>query len=255
MSHHQQEAHPAAVAGRGAAPAGSLQAKAGPAARGRAAAAGRAPEPRVGRRLPVRRDRGSAAHQAVQHRRRAHPRGTRHARRPNCTADDVIEIVEALVAERGAPTYLRMDNGPELIAWALRDWCRLHHMTTSYIEPGSPWENPFVESFNGRARDELLNIEELRHPARSPGRHRGLARRVQHLPTPLVPQRPHPRRVRRAMDHQPTSTPMTAGPLNGAPQTTIGRNEGDDAWSTRRSRPAGRAGGAALHVADPKLRR
>jgi transposase InsO family protein len=44
---------------------------------------------------------------------------------------------------------------------ALRDWCRLHGTTTSYIELGSPWENPFVESFNGRARDELLNIEEF----------------------------------------------------------------------------------------------
>ena len=54
-----------------------------------------------------------------------------------------------------------MDNGPELIAWALRDWCRLAGTATIYIEPGSPWENPFVESFNGRVRDELLNIEEF----------------------------------------------------------------------------------------------
>src|SRR4051794_40218319 len=64
-----------------------------------------------------------------------------------------------------------MDNGPELIAWALRDWCRLPGTRTSYIEryiePGSPWEtptsweNPCIESFNGRVRDELLNIEEL----------------------------------------------------------------------------------------------
>jgi transposase InsO family protein len=52
-------------------------------------------------------------------------------------------------------------NGPELLAWALRDWCRLHGTTTTYIEPGSPWENPFIESFNGRTRDELLNIEEF----------------------------------------------------------------------------------------------
>jgi transposase InsO family protein len=79
----------------------------------------------------------------------------------NCTADDVVTIIEGLVAKRGAPMYLRMDNGPELIAWALREWCRLHGTTTSYIEPGSPWENPFVESFNGRVRDELLNIEEF----------------------------------------------------------------------------------------------
>ena len=79
----------------------------------------------------------------------------------SCDADQVVTIIEALVAERGAPTHLRMDNGPELIAWALRDWCRLAGTTTTYIEPGSPWENPFVESFNGRARDELLNIEEF----------------------------------------------------------------------------------------------
>ena len=79
----------------------------------------------------------------------------------NCTADDVVNVIEELVAGRGAPEHLRMDNGPELIAWAVRDWCRIHHTTTSYIEPGSPWENPFVESFNGRARDELLNIEEF----------------------------------------------------------------------------------------------
>lgn len=45
--------------------------------------------------------------------------------------------------------------------WALRDYCRMTLMRTSYIEPGSPWENPFVESFNGRLRDELLNIEEF----------------------------------------------------------------------------------------------
>ena len=78
-----------------------------------------------------------------------------------CTGDDLVEELAQLVAERGAPAYLRADNGPELIAWALRDYCRMTLMCTSYIEPGSPWENPFVESFNGRLRDELLNIEEF----------------------------------------------------------------------------------------------
>jgi putative transposase len=77
------------------------------------------------------------------------------------TADDVITVFERLVAERGAPGFVRMDNGPELIAWALRDWCRLTGTGTIYIEPGSPWENPWIESFNGRARDELLNITEF----------------------------------------------------------------------------------------------
>ena len=62
-------------------------------------------------------------------------------------ADAVVAVIERLVAQRGAPGHLRMDNGPELIAWALRDWCRLSGLGTIYIEPGSPWENPFIESF------------------------------------------------------------------------------------------------------------
>jgi len=76
-------------------------------------------------------------------------------------ADTVVAVLDRLAGQRGAPKHLRMDNGPELIAWALRDWCRLGGTGTVYIEPGSPWENPYVESFNGRVRDELLNVEEF----------------------------------------------------------------------------------------------
>jgi putative transposase len=76
-------------------------------------------------------------------------------------ADQVVAVIERLVVDRGAPQHLRMDNGPELIAWALRDWCRIAGTGTIYIEPGSPWENPWIESFNGRVRDELLNITEF----------------------------------------------------------------------------------------------
>jgi len=79
----------------------------------------------------------------------------------SCTADDLIVELDRLVDLYGAPAALRCDNGPELIAWALRDWCRLSRVGISYIEPGSPWENPYVESFNSRVRDELLNIEEF----------------------------------------------------------------------------------------------
>ena len=78
-----------------------------------------------------------------------------------CTADEVVETIAGLVARRGAPVHLRMDNGPEMIAWALRDYCRITGVRTSYIEPGSPWENPFVESFNSRVRDEHFNLEEF----------------------------------------------------------------------------------------------
>lgn len=79
----------------------------------------------------------------------------------HCTADDVVTELTGLVATRGAPEQLRMDNDPEMIAWALRDYCRLAGARTQFIEPGSPWQNPFIESFNGRVRDELLNVGEF----------------------------------------------------------------------------------------------
>ena len=76
-------------------------------------------------------------------------------------ADELVAILETLVAERGAPARLRCDNGPELTSHALRDWCRQSGAKTLFIEPGAPWQNPFVESFHARVRDELLNIEQF----------------------------------------------------------------------------------------------
>lgn len=78
------------------------------------------------------------------------------------TADATVDTLDQVVLERGTtPEYIRCDNGPELTANALRDWCRRSGTGTSYIEPGAPWENPFVESFNGRLRDELLAVEQF----------------------------------------------------------------------------------------------
>jgi putative transposase len=74
-------------------------------------------------------------------------------------ADQTVGVLERLAKERGAPANLRADNGPELIASVLREWCRRNTTATAYIEPGSPWQNPYVESFNSRLRDELLNVE------------------------------------------------------------------------------------------------
>jgi len=75
-------------------------------------------------------------------------------------ADRTVAVLERIVGERGRPPELvRMDNGPELTANALRDWCRLGGSGSSYIEPGSPWQNPFVESFAGKIRDEVLALE------------------------------------------------------------------------------------------------
>jgi putative transposase len=76
-----------------------------------------------------------------------------------CKAADVIDTVEELLRSYPAPTHLRMDNGPEFIAHALQEWCAGSGAQVEYIPPGSPWENPFVESFNSRLRDEFLNIE------------------------------------------------------------------------------------------------
>ena len=59
--------------------------------------------------------------------------------------------------ERGCPAFVRFDNGPEFIANAVADWCRFNGVDSIFIDPGSPWQNAWIESFNGRLRDELLN--------------------------------------------------------------------------------------------------
>ena len=75
-------------------------------------------------------------------------------------ADKTVTTLERLVAERStAPAFIRCDNGPELTANALKDWCRFSRAGSAYIEPGSPWQNPYVESFGSRVRDELLSVE------------------------------------------------------------------------------------------------
>jgi len=79
------------------------------------------------------------------------------ARRMN--SDDVLERLSWMFAIRGVPDHLRSDNGPEFTAKVVRHWLARVGVKTLFIEPGSPWENGYVESFNGRLRDELLNGE------------------------------------------------------------------------------------------------
>jgi putative transposase len=77
-------------------------------------------------------------------------------------ADETVATLERLVIERGvAPENLRADNGPELTARVLREWCEAGSTATAYIDPGAPWQNAWVESFNARLRDELLDVEEF----------------------------------------------------------------------------------------------
>ena len=75
------------------------------------------------------------------------------------TAQDVIYELGELFLERGIPEYIRSDNGPEFTARAIRQWLKDLGVKTLYIESGSPWENGYIESFNGKLRDELLNVE------------------------------------------------------------------------------------------------
>lgn len=72
---------------------------------------------------------------------------------------DVLQTLARLFLDRGVPEYLRSDNGPEMTSILIRDWLDTLEVQTLFIEPGSPWENGFVESFNGRLRDEFLNGE------------------------------------------------------------------------------------------------
>ncbi len=73
-------------------------------------------------------------------------------------ADGVVTVLDRLAAERGTPAYLRFDNGGEFVANAVADWARFNTVDSIFIDPGSPWQNAWIESFNGRLRDELLNM-------------------------------------------------------------------------------------------------
>ncbi len=75
------------------------------------------------------------------------------------TADDLIEVMERLVVQRGAPGHIRSDNGSEFVARILQGWLAKRNIKTLYIEPASPWQNGHVESFHGSLRDECLDRE------------------------------------------------------------------------------------------------
>ncbi len=74
-------------------------------------------------------------------------------------SDDVLERLAWLFATRGVPEHIRSDNGPEFTAKVVRSWLARVQVKTLFIQPGSPWENGYVESFNSKLRDELLNGE------------------------------------------------------------------------------------------------
>ena len=69
-------------------------------------------------------------------------------------AQDVVEVLEELFLKRGLPCHIRFDNGPEFTAKVVRRWLEKFEIKNLFIEPGSPWENGYNESFNGKLRDE-----------------------------------------------------------------------------------------------------
>ena len=99
---------------------------------------------------------------------------------------DVIDVLSDLFILRGVPGHIRSDNGPEFMATAVRAWIAAVGAKTAYIEPGSPWENGYIESFNGKLRDELLNGEIFYTLKEAQTRHRRLALPLQQDPSALV---------------------------------------------------------------------
>jgi len=79
------------------------------------------------------------------------------------TAKRVISVLHALMERYGRPMFLRSDNGPEFVARAVKAWLAQHAVQTVYIDAGKPWQNGTNESFNGKLRDECLNLEWFRH--------------------------------------------------------------------------------------------
>ncbi len=78
----------------------------------------------------------------------------------SCTADQLIGVLDEIIATTGRkPAHIRMDNGTEMTAHAMRDWCRFTGVGAAFIDPASPWQNGICESFNGRFRDEFLTCE------------------------------------------------------------------------------------------------
>ncbi len=115
---------------------------------------------------------------------------TREALAVHCArridSDATVAALDGLVAARGtAPEHVRCDNGPELTANALRDWCRFSRAAASYIEPGSPWQNPYVGVLRLADPRRAPLGGALRDARRGPGARRGLACRLKHQPPPL----------------------------------------------------------------------
>jgi transposase InsO family protein len=152
---------------------------------------------------------------------------------------DVIMTLQYLFAVRGAPEHLRSDNGPEFVAKEIQEWLARACVGTLYIQKASPWENGYVESFNGRLRDELLDRELfLSLPeARVVLDHRLLFTLFTGPPRTAPSARPANRSSRRGSDSFRPRRRRCCGPTRGRMRSEV-RNHRRDTRRRWRSRPA-----------------
>ena len=128
----------------------------------------------------------------------------------------MIDVLSDLFILRGVPGHIRSDNGPEFIAKAVRDWIAAVGARTAYIEPGSPWENGYCESFNSKLRDELLNGEIFYTLKEAKVVIEELAAALQHRPAALIAGLPAARPRGRAMAGFATRTSFAGHPSRSA---------------------------------------
>ena len=125
----------------------------------------------------------------------------------------VIEVLSRLVSARGAPTFLRSDNGPEFVSKALLSWIVAQGIGTALIEPGKPWQNGVTESFNGKFRDECLSLEWFRSRAEAKVIIEAWRRHLQRGASAFEPRLPHAERVRGSSKQIQRPVRQRAGPL------------------------------------------
>ncbi len=171
-------------------------------------------------------------------------------------ADHAVGALDGIVAVTGRrPELLRMDDGPEFTAHALRDWCHFLHAGSTYIEPQCPLEKPFMEPFSGKLRGDRSDCEIFETLFEAKGVGRGLPHRLQHLSTTLLAQRRVAIPVRRAVADRPGTDSQTWWTRDRGQVNTIGIVGGSHYWVvTSRHLPSVASGSDGLHSSRGKDR-
>jgi cyclopropane-fatty-acyl-phospholipid synthase len=135
-------------------------------------------------------------------------------------------VLDRLVLQRGAPAYLRLDNGPEFVAQAVNDWCRFNGAGSLFIDPGSQWQKRLDRVVQRPATRRTAQLVAVRLAARSPRNHRRLALRLQRQQTPTPPMANSPQPNSPYSGPRPTPSRIATGPADGLPGTSPRRGPG-----------------------------